>query len=190
MSDISTQKQILNISQQLERLRKADAGIPSGTSFPVSPPTDMLFYRTDLDFQCFFDGTRWLTVAEYPYVILPFQTFSAASTFTDVLIRTDFAPYVTRVVTATAVTAPNSAVSNWLITIQGINTARAAGSTIETFDTSLDTAGVQTLRDNVPASSVPTNRTYLRCIGQKNGATGTPGNMTISHTIYTRLIVP
>lgn len=37
----------------------------SGTSFPASPATNELFYRTDLQLLFFYDGTRWLTVHEY-----------------------------------------------------------------------------------------------------------------------------
>lgn len=187
MSELDTQRQIGTLRDQLERLRKADSGTPSGTAFPTSPTTNYLFYRTDLGFLCYYDGTRWLTVHEYPYIVLPFQTFSVTNSLTDILIRTDYAPYVTRVVTATNVTAPNSGAAFWTVTIQGINTARSASNTIETWNTSGDTAGVETLRDNAPnTSATPTNRTYIRCIGQKTGA---PGNMTISHTIYTKLII-
>jgi len=145
------------------------------------------FWRTDLGLETYYDGTRWLTVNEYPYAVLPFQTFSVTNTFTDVIIRTDYAPYITRVVTGTNPAATNDGSNFWTVTIAGINSARVSSTTIDTFDTHLDTAGAEALRDNAPSSSAtPTNRTYLRCIGAKTGA---PGNMTISHTIYTRLII-
>lgn len=37
----------------------------SGTSFPGSPATNELYYRTDLSLLFFYDGTRWLSVNEY-----------------------------------------------------------------------------------------------------------------------------
>lgn len=40
-------------------------GVSSGTSFPGSPATDDLFYRTDRDLLYFYDGTRWLTTTLY-----------------------------------------------------------------------------------------------------------------------------
>ena len=39
-----------------------DAGIVmGGTAFPASPATDLRYYRTDLDREFFYDGTRWLS---------------------------------------------------------------------------------------------------------------------------------
>lgn len=40
-------------------------GLASGTTFPGSPSTDDLFYRTDRDLLYYYDGTRWLTVNLY-----------------------------------------------------------------------------------------------------------------------------
>lgn len=37
-------------------------GIPSGASFPGSPATNDLFFRTDRGIVYFYDGTRWLSV--------------------------------------------------------------------------------------------------------------------------------
>lgn len=39
-------------------------GYPSGTSFPGSPTTDQIFYRTDRDMLFRYDGTRWLSFPE------------------------------------------------------------------------------------------------------------------------------
>jgi len=36
-------------------------GVPSGTSFPGTPATGDLFYRTDRHIEYFFDGTQWLS---------------------------------------------------------------------------------------------------------------------------------
>lgn len=41
------------------------SGYSEGTSFPVSPSSGDKFYRTDLNWLCFYDGTRWLTCHEY-----------------------------------------------------------------------------------------------------------------------------
>lgn len=40
-------------------------GIASGTSFPGSPSTDDTFHRTDLDALFTYDGTRWVTLAQF-----------------------------------------------------------------------------------------------------------------------------
>jgi len=39
----------------------AASGIPSGTSFPGSPATNTIFFRTDLGMPFYYDGTRWLS---------------------------------------------------------------------------------------------------------------------------------
>lgn len=54
----------------------------AGMAFPTSPYADQLFYRSDLDLLCFYDGTRWLTVNEYevPFVnqvVLPIAANTA-----------------------------------------------------------------------------------------------------------------
>lgn len=41
-------------------LRPVPMSAGNGTSFPTAPITDDRFYRTDLDMEFFFDGTRWL----------------------------------------------------------------------------------------------------------------------------------
>jgi hypothetical protein len=165
-----------------------------GTSFPASAdiPGGLLagdrFWRTDLDFACFYDGARWLTMHEYYVPIVLRQAVAVTNTLFEKVIRTDFAPYITRTITLTNVAAPNTGANYWTVTIQGINTARSAGSTIETFNTSLDTAAVETLRDNVPGTSqTPTNRTLLRVIVQIT--VGAPGAITIAQSLYFRLIV-
>jgi hypothetical protein len=186
MSDVLAQRDLTRRLEQTQVIERARTNY--GPTKPTSPATNVPFFDTTAGFWVYYDGARWLTVAEYPYVVLPWQTFSVSNTFTDILIRTDYAPAITRVVTATNVTAPNSGVAFWNVVIAGINTARSASTTIEIFDTHLDTAGVETLRDNVPNSStLPTQRTYIRCVATKTGA---PGNMTIAHTIYIKLIIP
>lgn len=41
------------------------SGMASGSAFPGSPSSGDLFYRTDLHLECFYDGTRWLTLSQY-----------------------------------------------------------------------------------------------------------------------------
>jgi hypothetical protein len=44
----------------------AGSGINTGTSFPGSPATNDLYYRTDRGLLYFYDSTRWLTTNVYP----------------------------------------------------------------------------------------------------------------------------
>jgi hypothetical protein len=185
---LSMQRQIQELQDSLERLRKADAGAASGTAFPGSPPTNLVFYRSDLGLLCYYDGTRWLTVHEYYVPIILRQTFTLTNSLVEQVIRTDYAPYFTRSVTLTNVAAPNSGAAYWTFTSAGINTARSASTTIETWNTSGDTAAVETLRDNAPNTSATiANRTLIRGVVQITA--GAPGAITIAHALYFRLII-
>jgi hypothetical protein len=50
-------------------------GIDSGTSFPGSPSTGDVFYRTDLMEMAFYDGTRWVG-NEITISVSPYNTFA------------------------------------------------------------------------------------------------------------------
>ena len=57
---------IVDISEALDadktkRITLAVTGGARGTSMPSSPATGDRFFRTDLGFECYYDGTRWLT---------------------------------------------------------------------------------------------------------------------------------
>src|ERR1700754_4638544 len=58
--------------------RQADVNAlrPRGTSFPVSPATGDVFYRTDRHIEYYYDGTRWLSTQLF--TIGPFQPDSTA----------------------------------------------------------------------------------------------------------------
>lgn len=47
------------------------SGISAGTSFPGSPSTNDLCFRTDRGILYFYDGTRWLSVAQYYEILSP-----------------------------------------------------------------------------------------------------------------------
>lgn len=70
----------------------------AGTSFPATPPTNGVYYRTDLGFLCYYDGTRWLTVQTFE-LRFPFTTNSATdSNFgTRQAMPGDYLPFIVRV---------------------------------------------------------------------------------------------
>lgn len=55
------------------------SGVPSGTSFPVSPATNDLYFRTDRGLIYFYDGTRWLTTTLYEHNLGTFYNNSAST---------------------------------------------------------------------------------------------------------------
>lgn len=141
MSELDVQREIRAISDKLERLRKADAGgLPSGTSFPASPTTDFLFYRTDLGFVCYYDGTRWLTVQEFACVVTIADNITVSFAATTAAVRTgmlrnDYAPYFTRATLYIQTGATNNA-GNYFT----YNLVTNTGTTIAAFNTGSDPA--------------------------------------------------
>ncbi len=190
MSDanLTVQRQIQDLRDTLEVLRKADAAGGAGTTFPTSPTTGFVFFRTDLNWSCVYDGTRWITAFTTPMVLLPNRSVVAATTIWDTRVRTDYALYVEAYAISTSVAATNNGTNFWTITCQGVNLALTAATTTFAPNTSADTAATETDHSgNVAAGNVaPANNAYLRVSVNK---TLTPGNLTIAVTAYVRWIV-
>lgn len=185
---LDLQRDLYDLAARLERLEKPDSGMASGASFPSSPSTGLLFYRTDLDLLCVYDGTRWITTDVMPMVLLPNRSTISVNTIWDTRVRADLALYVDYIALSTNAAATNNGTNFWTITIQGVNLALSAATTVYNPNTSADTAGVETDHSgSVSAGSVaPSNNHYLRVSAAK---TLTPGNLTIACTAYVRYIV-
>ena len=196
MSDpfLSMQRQIQGVQDQIERLRKADAGgLPSGTSFPGSPTTNYLFYRTDLGLVCYYDGTRWLTTTEYTAENFSGNTnstlfdFAASDSFSFLWrFRTQYAPYFTRVAVTTRVATTNNGTNFWTIGFDCYNLSFGAGTTIYTFTTAADTVNAYTDHEGAPSTPNPSNNTHLALSVQK---TLTPGTLRVLFRAFYRLII-
>ena len=75
--------------------------IRNGNAFPGSPASNDLFYRSDLDFLCYYDGTRWLTAHEYSVTYPPWNYLvglgtNATATAGIIPLHTDYTMYFTR----------------------------------------------------------------------------------------------
>ena len=191
MSELDLQRQILQMRLYLERLRKADSGTPSGTAFPASPTTSFLFFRTDLGWACYYDGAQWLTLHEYhiPQIVTNYvQSAIGIAGAGETALRTDFAPYFTRYAIQTNAAATNNGTNFWTITFRTLNSARSAATTLHSFTTAGDTAGVVTARDGTPGTTqAPANFTIAQVVAQ---GTLAPGALTIySASLFYRLIV-
>lgn len=71
----------------LARLSDVASGVPSGSSFPGSPATNSIFFRTDKGLFCFYDGTRWLSVQLFEFATSYFGAGQTAS-----IVAGNFAP--------------------------------------------------------------------------------------------------
>lgn len=159
----------------------------SGTAFPTGIATGFLFFRTDLGWWCYYDGTQWLTEDEFVQTTT-MATFAATNNSAlDQLFPAEFAVFITRVAYTTSVAVTNNATNFWTITTAGVNLGKSAGTTIFSFTTAGDTVGVDTQRDtSAVTEDTPANRRYWRTAVTTTLA---PGSITIHAQIRYRLIV-
>jgi hypothetical protein len=160
------------------------AKINCGTTFPLAPAAGDVYFRTDLGFECYYDGTRWLTTHEYAESVTT-TLFTANGNALASQARSDYAIYVTRVAISTDVLTTNNGTNYWTVTVRGLNAALTA-TTLLTFTTAADTVNVFTNHEAAPATNTPANRLFFDVLVAK---TLTPGNIYTIVTIYYRLIV-
>jgi hypothetical protein len=158
-----------------------------GTAFPTvpAPVADDLFYRTDLNWLCFYDGTEWMTVQEYT-VTLPTSTLSAdGSGNSYVPVGDYYAVYITHVVFHTLVASTNDGSNYWTVLLRGAEITTAVQTTIWSFTTAADTVGVWKSHETLdPTTPQPSERNWLHYRGEKTNA---PGNLSVLATVYYRL---
>ena len=185
MSDPLIQ-QLRSADRRLSMTEVIEKPLSVGTAFPTGIAAGFLFFRTDLGFLCFYDGTRWLTVHEYSVN----WTYSApaAGTYIMAVLRQDYAPYITRRATAVLTGITNTGANYWTITILGANATQSATTTIDVANTSAQGASVWASGSAAPSStSTPAN---AAAIDVQVAATGAPTVLpTLAITVYYRLIV-
>lgn len=160
-------------------------GYAEGTSFPVSPTSGDKFYRTDLNWLCFYDGTRWLTAHEYDIPLTSPNASTAGDwTFSRAALRADRQIYLTTCHTTTwHLTAP-SALNYWTIDVSTYNASRTK-TTLFSFATSSYASGMVARSDTLNTAVATTQLMIEGRIVETGGAP----NVLVSHTIYYRLIV-
>jgi hypothetical protein len=155
-----------------------------GTSFPASPTTDDRWFRTDLGFDCYFDGTRWLTVQEYSFSFeAPY--FAADGYWGYFTIPQAYINYFTRIQITVQTAAPNDGSNYWTILIYAVD---GGWTQIATLNTSGDTANTHVSHSMTASPAIPANQLLLLLQGV---ATGSPGAVTgvADGIIFYRLIV-
>lgn len=162
-----------------------ETGLYGGNSFPGSPVSNQLFYRRDLDWLCFYDGTRWLTTFELSMQI-PATTFSASTSSALAAFRTDRAPYITRVALSYYVATTNNGSNYWDIVWRGVNSSYAGATSILSQTTSAGSANTWTRTEAAASNSTPSNNAILDVNISK---VNSPGNLQIIGTCFYRLIV-
>ncbi len=138
-----------------------------GAAFPGSPTTHWKMYRTDIDLDCFYDGTRWLTIQEYPMTLQSGPT-SVALAATGVVgygpVESAYSVYFHRCLLTTYVSGTSNGTNGWTVEVKKVNPANAAtqfsGGSVSTH-TAPDTTVTWTkhdlaLTEVVAAGSYPT----------------------------------
>jgi hypothetical protein len=126
-------------------------GIDAGTSFPGSPATGDMFWRTDRALLYYYTGSQWLTVNEYTLTLSMADIYvnnSGTGSASSATTGAGWAaiPYVgvyslwlTEWSIATKVVTTNDASHYWQIDLQWIDVTDSAENLIASLDTSADT---------------------------------------------------
>ncbi len=167
----------------------AGVGFPSGSSFPGSPSTDDLFYRTDRGLMYFYNGTRWLTVTLYR---VPFSIGTSANPATAtanigrVVAGTTYDLWMEKFTTTVLVLTTNDGSNYWTLDLIKTNAANAATS-IVTFNTSGHTATNWTVTETA-IGALLTPGTYKQLQVDATKTAGAPGNLYYALSLEYRLV--
>lgn len=191
---------IRRLAAQIEPYLTMQRMVGVGTAFPASADVPLglqagdRFFRSDLGWECYYDGTRWLTCHEYALPLtfasggsgLP--SYSAGLNTAYMNTASGYTAYWTRMACHTNAAATNNGSNYWTVTVQGINLAASAGTTIIAFDTSADTAGVRTNHSATVSAgnALPANNYFVSAILAK---VGTPGNLEMTMVMHHKYVV-
>lgn len=160
-------------------------GIASGTSFPGSPATNDLFYRTDRAIAYYYDGTRWLCICPHT---LDIGSTAGAITADSTSGRTplwtnDYDMWLVAARWSTHVDTTNSGSHYWILTVTKRDGASA--STIVTANTSADSANVYVTHETTIGALLGTAQDIISTTFTKNGS---PGALSFASMLEYRLV--
>lgn len=147
-----------------------------GTAFPLSADlpgglqSGDRFFRTDLGFACFYDGTRWLTVHEYCAPLVPGVGSPAFYTTANTgdrraLLHSAYAPFFTRG-SVELLTGPTNNGANYFTFAFS-----AGGTTIWSFTTAADAANAVVTKTTTTFTQ-PASATKVQLVLTVTGAPG------------------
>lgn len=184
-----------DLDRRLELLEKKsnlvlDRGYPAGAVFPTGMASGFLFYRTDLNWLCYFDGTRWLTTFELSENLQLAAGITNPKTDASYVLnqsiafnpsRNDYGIYFTQAYAWLLVATTNNGTNYWEVQITNTGTVCA------TFSTVADAANTNLYKEETTALAVGTGTQYWQLRTSNN--VGAPGNLSFSATVFYRLIV-
>lgn len=170
----------------LARLSDVASGVPSGTSFPGSPSTNDIFFRTDLGLLCYYNGTRWLTVNQYSMQMgndTAFPPYSANGQYTYAAPWGGaFDLWLEKAYFMTSVATTNDGTKFWTVVLEKDDGTDLGSS----FNTAADTASTKTFHTVTINALLGTSTKWVQTNVTK---TSTPGNLTMFCQVAYRLVV-
>lgn len=121
--------------------------IANGTAFPASPTVNQRFFRTDLGLDCYYDGTRWLTVGLTTHGFVVTNTLMPISASVNdnlqaVVDNGASGIWLERIVVNTYVSTTNNASNYWTVQPERYDTSgtvTSVGSAISSASRSANT---------------------------------------------------
>jgi hypothetical protein len=191
MSDLHKQAQ--QLAPHLNAWFPSFAGtrdLGRGTAFPSTDITIAAgdrFFRTDLDFACTYDGTRWLTMHEYECNLnwfglnaLPYA--GTGATLVLAPVRADYQLRVSRAALYAFTNGTNNGSNYWTFDLKD-----SAGNIFWSPNTSAVAAGQYTTGAAINANAASPNIAYFNMTATKTGAPTSVG--ALHCTVYYRLVI-
>lgn len=167
--------------------------IPQGTAFPGAPSANDRYFRTDLKLDCYYDGTRWLTVNEYTTPIgtthtLPPVTANTTGTgsHAGVLDNTTAGIWAVRIVHYSLVVTTNNGSNYWTVQYEVSTNPGVLTNIGAPFTTAADTVNFGNTHIVTLGVAIATTNTTIECAFTK---TGGPGGIYPRAIFVYRLIV-
>jgi hypothetical protein len=156
-----------------------------GAAFPGSPSSGDPFFRDDLGFWCWYDGTRWLTETK----IATHNSFtgSADGNLAYMRVSDQDSKYIEQINMTTRVATTNDSDNYWTVEIDGWNNDASTASAIHIFNTSADAADtfIDKTTTSMSQTALPTQEGFFAVNITK---TGSPGNIAIYYSVEYREI--
>ena len=174
---------MINIEQIAARIQPLVMGwIAGGTAFPANPNTGQQFFRTDLGWWCYWNGTYWLTCHEYTLGSMMTQsTCTATTTLTYGVLRSDYQLYGVRIDLMVNATSLQDASNYWTITPRMINAAYSASSSLGTRTTTGITTGTAvTYPITITNPTNAANKYWFDVSFAKTGSAGNLANVSVN----------
>lgn len=171
-------------------LRETGAMVLGGTSFPSSPTTGDVFYRSDLGmFWYYTSGIGWLTLHEYCIEANDAgYAYSSNAVQSIGVYHALYDPYVTRIEFRFNLASPQDGTRYWTVTPRHINAAYSSATYICQFTTNGFTTGANIAY--APTISTPTNSSNKYWMDVDYSKTGAAGNINnVSLAVFYRLFI-